>query len=126
MQTAAWEETAAAADVLKVAADQSLKGTLDWQRDPGARYKRKTAHRGGGYMLFQSAHRASAIAQLTTEGVPLAKGTVGKRCAEAWSCMTREQQNDYHRQSKRRDAQQDDGQIVCVQDNAGLLLHSIC
>ena len=64
------------AAVLKEAAARSKAGTLDWQQDPGQRYSRGTAHKGGGYMLWQADYRPTAIAELRAAGIPLKKGVV--------------------------------------------------
>ena len=86
------------ADVLKDAAEKSRLGTLDWNHDPGQRWKRDTAHKGGGYMAFQSGYRQTAKEELTAEGVVLTKGVIERRCRDVWIGMPKEHQADYHRQ----------------------------
>ena len=114
--------------VLKDASEQSQQGTLDWQEHPGQRHKRNTAHKGGGYMIFQSEYRETAREELLSAGVALSKGVVERKCAEVWKAMSSDEREIYHGLLRRRDEQQGTHAAAATAGEASsllLCLHSL-
>ena len=93
-----------AADALKHAAEQRVKGNLDFSSNPRQRFRRETRCRGSGYLQSEAAIKKAETEKILAAGQQIKEGMVERHCALHWRELRVEERSEYHRASAQRDA----------------------
>ena len=93
-----------AADALKKASEQRIRGILNFTSNPRQKFNCETKCRSSRYLHFQAALREAEREKIVASGQQIKKGIVEQQCAQQWRELHLEERHEYHCASAQRDA----------------------